>query len=118
MTDDPALKVPRQRPENDHPRLYLLADRRFAGNTGQSNGHLRHDPRTPTTLDVFTDRTPADHRRTDTSNQGPVSGDLIGSNGDRPGVTGAQRERILQALPAHEQRVDRHMAASPAIHDR
>ena len=103
MTDDPALRVAWPKPEGYDPKQYELAARWFAfDGKSEWNDILPHSKpfdaqkMAPNKFDVFFNRTPAGHRKTDTNNHGPVSSDYIGANWGWADGCYEDRERIFQ----------------------
>ncbi|MBC8136900.1 MAG: FAD-dependent oxidoreductase [Fibrella sp.] len=97
MTDDPALRVPWEKPEGYVELDHELARRWFRGEKDTYNEPLPESKTVPKKFDVLTARTPAGFVKTDTNNMGAVSSDYIGANYAWPEASYAARERMFQA---------------------
>ncbi len=101
MTDDPALRIPWQKPAGYDPNMYLLAGRWLRGEKDKYNeivGASTSDgPAVPCKVDRFPNKTPGGHYKTDTNNHGAVSSDFIGYNHEWPQGCYEAREKIFQA---------------------
>lgn len=98
MTDDPALRVPWEKPERFDPMLYVLAKRWFRGQKDSYNEQLAEaSSLVPSKFDIFPHKTVGGFHKTDTNNHGPVSSDFIGANYDWPDGSFARREELFQA---------------------
>ena len=117
MTDDPALKIPWPKPAGFDPKQYVLATRWFNGEKDQYNEQIYpdKDKTRPRKFDVFPNKTPGGHRKTDTNNHGPISSDFIGANWAWPEADYATREKLFQAHVTYQQGFYWHMANDPAI---
>ncbi len=86
MTDDPAIQIPWQKPENYDPNQYLLAQRWFSGEKDRYNEQIDLKDgvygTVPRKFDIFPNKTPGGFFKTDTNNHGPVSSDFIGMSWD------------------------------------
>jgi hypothetical protein len=124
MTDDPALKIDWPAPDGYDPATYELATRWFRGDKDKYNEQLWDQPHNivgipvPVKFDVFPNKTPGGHHKTDTNNHGPVSSDYIGQNWDWPEAGYEQREAIFQAHVRWQMGLYYHMANCNAIPER
>lgn len=115
LTDDPALRIPWEKPENFRDEEYELARRWFQSPKDRYNEHLRGPDSVPAKFDILSQRTPGGFHKTDTNNHGPVSSDFIGANHRWPAATYEERERIFQAHVAYQKGFYWVMANDPAI---
>ncbi len=119
MTDDPALKIPWERPEGYDPMQYVLAGRWFRSEKDQYNEQHRADrASTPAKFDILPHKTPGGFHKTDTNNHGPVSSDFIGANHDWPEGCYETRERIFQAHVTYQKGYYWFMANNPEVPER
>lgn len=114
MTDDPALRIPWEKPAEYDPRQYVLADRWFNGPKDEYNEQILPGP-IIRKFDVLTNPTKGGHRKTDTNNHGPVSSDFIGQNWEWPDACFEARETIYQAHVTYQKGYYWHLANSPTI---
>ncbi len=124
MTDDPALKIDWEPPEDYDPRSYELATRWFNGDKDKYNEQVWDKPHylvgvpVPAKFDVFPNKTPGGCWKTDTNNHGPVSSDYIGANHDWPDACYERREELFQAHVRWQKGYYYHMANCSDIPDR
>jgi hypothetical protein len=115
MTDDPALKVPWEKPEGYVERDFELARRWYSGEKDTYNETVRADGAVPQKFDVLTARTAAGFVKTDTNNHGPVSSDFIGANYLWPEASYAARERMFQEHVTYQKGLYWTLANDPRI---
>ncbi len=119
LTDDPALRLPWEKPAGYDPRAYILATRWFQGAKDAYNdlfpGYDPAYPEVPRKFDVLPNLTPGGFHKTDTNNHGPVSSDFIGANHAWPEAGYAERERIFQQHVRYQVGFYWHMANAPDI---
>jgi len=123
MTDDPALKVDWPKPGDFDESQYVLATRWFNGEKNRYNEQIHKvDDRLgvglPSKFDIFPNKTPGGHYKTDTNNHGPVSSDFIGANWAWPDGCYETREKLFQKHVSYQMGLYWHMANSPDIPDR
>ena len=105
MTDDPALKIDWEEPDDFNEIEYELARRWFNSEKDSYNEQVCHSATpawhihkdVPVKFDILPNKTPGGFHKTDTNNHGPVSSDYIGANWQWPHATYEQREAIFQA---------------------
>lgn len=117
MTNDPALKIPWERPEGFDPMDYELAARWFQGEKSRPHW-LEHRPLQPAKFDALSEPTPGGFLKTDTNNEGAVSSDFIGGNWRFPEASYAEREAIFQQHVAWQRGLYWFVANDPRIPDR
>lgn len=115
MTDDPAIKVAWQKPVGYEPELYKLVSRWFNADKDGYNEQVRNNTDTPSKFDVFPNKTPGGHRKTDTNNHGAVSSDFIGGNWEWPEASYERREELFQRHVAWQQGYYWFVANDPSI---
>ncbi|MFG0248337.1 MAG: FAD-dependent oxidoreductase [Phycisphaeraceae bacterium JB051] len=103
MTDDPQLKIDWAKPDGFEPELYELVSRWFNAEKDGYNEQIKNSPDTPCKFDVFPNKTPGGHRKTDTNNHGAVSSDFIGGNWEWPDASYERREELFQRHVAWQQ---------------
>jgi hypothetical protein len=86
LTDDPANRLPIGRPARYQPDHYQLLLRLIRARAGAAP-----------TLSAYLNINPMPNHKTDINNNGPVSTDMIGMNGDYPNASFAARDKIWQA---------------------
>jgi len=119
MTDDPALKIPWEKPQRFREEWYELAVRWFNAEKDKYNEQVRPDrPDLPCKFDVLPNRTAGGFRKTDTNNHGPVSSDFIGANWDYAEADYAAREKIFQDHVSYQRGFYWLMANDPRIPER
>jgi len=122
MTDDPALRMEWQKPEQYDPVDYELARRWFCLEQDAFNEQLRTHEERPGPIickfDILSERTPGGFVKTDTNNHGPLSSDFIGANHAWPEADYGRRERIFQAHVNYQKGLYWFMANDPGIPDR
>ena len=124
MTDDPALKIEWEKPDGYDRRDYELATRWFRGEKDKYNEQVWDKPHprvgvpVPVKFDVFYNKTPGGHWKTDTNNHGPVSSDFIGANHEWPEACYERREEIFQAHVRWQKGLYWHLANCNDIPDR
>jgi hypothetical protein len=119
MTDDPALKIPWEKPDGFDPLQYELATRWFNSEKDRHNEHLPDaDSTLPRKFDPLSNKTAGGFVKTDTNNHGPVSSDFIGANHDWPEAGYERREEIFQQHVRYQMGFYWHMANAPEIPER
>ncbi len=121
MTDDPALHIPWQKPDDYNPLNYELARRWFNAPKDQYNDQLpNYEGRPEGFIRKFDElqRTPTGFAKTDTNNHGAVSSDFIGASHVWPESTYAQREVVFRAHVSWQMGYYWTMANDPAIPQR
>lgn len=101
MTNDPALRVAWEKPQDFHPEWYELVARWMLAPKDDYNEVLpladAAAGSAPRKFDIFPHKTPGGFLKTDTNNHGAVSSDFIGANHDWPEAGYEAREKIFQA---------------------
>jgi hypothetical protein len=119
MTDDPALKIPWEKPDGYDPLQYVLAGRWFRSEKDAKNEPLPKPGSTvPRKFDVLPNLTPGGFHKTDTNNHSAVSSDFIGANWDWPDGCYERREEIFQAHVTYQKGLYWYLANSPDVPDR
>ena len=122
MTDDPGLKIEWPRPDGFDARLYELATRWFNSEKDIYNDQLidyaGRPCDVPKKFDIFPNRTPAGHCKTDTNNHGAVSSDFIGESYPWSEGSYEERERIFLRHFNYQLGYYWHVANAPEIPER
>ena len=121
MTDDPALKIDWEKPDDFAPLQYELCGRWLRADKAGWNDLLDRtgEHRTlPKKFDVLPNKTAGGFHKTDTNNHGPVSSDFIGQNYEWPDGCFERREQIFQAHVAYQKGHYWHVANADGIPDR
>ncbi len=118
MTDDPALRIPWEKPEGYNPLDYELGRRWFICPQDDYNAMIPDgspENTIPRKVDVMTPRTPGGFLKTDTNNHGPFSSDFIGRNYLWPEADYSLRETIFQEHVNYQKGLYWFMANDPAL---
>lgn len=122
MTDDPALKIPWEKPEHFNPQEYILAARWFDGEKDFYNEQLRtyegRVSQVPCKFDIFPNRTAGGYFKTDTNNHGPVSSDYIGMSWGWAEGSYEYREKLFQSHVTYQKGLYWFLSNAPEIPDR
>jgi len=126
MTDDPELKIDWVKPEGYDPLDHELLVRWLTQDPKEAYNDLLYSPEsrttdgktTPSKFDLFPNRTPGGHHKTDTNNHGPVSSDFIGQNYTWPTGDYATRERVFQRHVTYQRGLYWTMANDPRVPER
>ena len=101
LTEDPANRIPFEKPEGYDPREYVLLARYLKAGWPES--------------EVFRKFDPIRNRKVDKNNHGAVSTDYIGQNYDYPEADYATRERIFQAHVTYQKGLMWFLGNDPSV---
>lgn len=120
MTNDPALRIPWEKPTQYDERQYVLAARWFQGEKDYHNDLIdsKRPQYNPRKFDRFPNKTKGGFYKTDTNNHGPISSDFIGANWEWPDACYERREELFQAHVNYQKGYYWYMANSPEIPQR